>query len=435
MAQNTLTVAQPGVVDEPYSTAPDRVTSGSWLALLVSGLGMGFDAYVINLPVILLPFVAAAYHVGVAQIAAVQSLFLAGYFFGTIGFNTLADILGRRITLGVSIVGYSISTLATAFMPTVPLFAAARTLTGVLAGGEQGVGAIYACEAWPDKWRGFGTANMFTIYPLGVMLTVAAGILIVPRWGFQGAFGFTLLMGILIFLLRMWIFESSRFLKVIEERAKGEGASAKVVIKDLIALKPLRRAWVSLLVINIADNFQYHGSSVIGLIFLRQVFHLQTNAFFSILLLLYGLQFFQCLIGAYLIDIIGRRPVGIACYICAGVGLPVLGHVTSLPMAVAVMALSWNMFLGPGWGTKMALNPEVFPTEARGSGMALTHGLGRISGIIAPSLEAYLLVHFGPGNALTVFAIVAVVGIIGYLMAPELRGKPIPDLLATVSKG
>src|SRR5579875_3551376 len=150
MAGDALTLTRTqGAVDEPYSTAPDRVTNGSWLALLVSGLGMGFDAYVINLPVILLPFVAAAYHVGVALIAAVQSLFLAGYFFGTIGFNTLADILGRRITLVVSIVGYSISTLATAFMPTVPLFAAARTLTGVLAGGEQGVGAIYACEAWP----------------------------------------------------------------------------------------------------------------------------------------------------------------------------------------------------------------------------------------------------------------------------------------------
>lgn len=434
MAQDALTLTGSRPVDEPFSTAPDRVTTGSWLALLVSGLGMGFDAYVINLPVILLPFVAASYNVSVAQIAAVQSLFLAGYFFGTIGFNVLADFLGRRITLGASIVGYSLSTLLTGFMPTVPLFAAARTLTGVLAGGEQGVGAIYACEAWPDKWRGFGTANMFTIYPLGVMLTIAAGIVIVPRWGFQGAFGFTFVMGLLIFAMRMWIFESSRFLKVISERAKGEGASAKVFIKDLVALKPLRRAWLSLLIINLADNFTYHGSSVIGLIFLRQVFHLQTNTFFSILLLLYGLQFFQCLLGAYLIDVIGRRPVGIFCYVCVGVGLPILGHMTSLPMAIAVMAVSWNMFLGPGWGTKMALNPEVFPTEARGSGMALTHGLGRLTGILAPSLEAYLLVHFGPGNALTVFSIAAVVGIIGYLMAPELRGKPIPDLLSTIGK-
>ena len=434
MAQDALTLSGSRPVDEPFSTAPDRVTSGSWLALLVSGLGMGFDAYVINLPVILLPFVATAYNVSVAQIAAVQSLFLAGYFFGTIGFNVLADFLGRRITLGASIVGYSLSTLLTGFMPTVPLFAAARTLTGVLAGGEQGVGAIYACEAWPDKWRGFGTANMFTIYPLGVMLTIAAGIVIVPRWGFQGAFGFTFIMGVLIFAMRMWIFESSRFLKVISERAKGEGVSAKVFIKDLVALKPLRRAWLSLLIINLADNFTYHGSSVIGLIFLRQVFHLQTNTFFSILLLLYGLQFFQCLLGAYLIDIVGRRPVGIFCYICVGIGLPILGHMTSLPMAIAVMAVSWNMFLGPGWGTKMALNPEVFPTEARGSGMALTHGLGRLTGILAPSLEAYLLVHFGPGNALTVFSIAAVVGIIGYLMAPELRGKPIPDLLSTIGK-
>lgn len=434
MAQDALTLSGSRPVDEPFSTAPDRVTSGSWLALLVSGLGMGFDAYVINLPVILLPFVATAYNVSVAQIAAVQSLFLAGYFFGTIGFNVLADFLGRRITLGASIVGYSLSTLLTGFMPTVPLFAAARTLTGVLAGGEQGVGAIYACEAWPDKWRGFGTANMFTIYPLGVMLTIAAGIVIVPRWGFQGAFGFTFIMGVLIFAMRMWIFESSRFLKVISERAKGEGVSAKVFIKDLVALKPLRRAWLSLLIINLADNFTYHGSSVIGLIFLRQVFHLQTNTFFSILLLLYGLQFFQCLLGAYLIDIVGRRPVGIFCYICVGIGLPILGHMTSLPMAIAVMAVSWNMFLGPGWGTKMALNPEVFPTEARGSGMALTHGLGRLTGILAPSLEAYLLVHFGPGNALTVFSIAAIVGIIGYLMAPELRGKPIPDLLSTIGK-
>ncbi len=405
------------------------VNKTSWMALLVAGTGMGFDAYVINLPVILLPLIADTYHTPIATIASIQSLFMVGYLFGTIGFNVIADIIGRSLALELSIAGYTIVTVLNGFAPTVGWFSAGRALTGLLAGGEQGVGAIYAAEAWPDKWRGFGTAMMFAFYPPGVMITIGAALVVVPYFGWRGAFALTFVMGLAIYLMRKMVFESSRFAKV-KKADEAKGASKRISLAQFWSNRSLRRSTISLLLINLGDNFTYHGMSVIGLIWLRSTFQLSTSSFFMVLLILYAVQFVQCVIGAYLLDIVGRRPIGIFCAICAGIGVPMLGFVSTLPAAIVLMALTWSLWLGPGWGTKMALNPEVFPTEARGTGMALTHGVGRFGAILSPLLESYLLVTYGPSQALYAFAVSCAVIVVGYLIAPELARRPIPDFIS-----
>lgn len=405
------------------------VNKTSWLALLVAGAGMGFDGYVINLPVILLPLIADTYHTSIATIASIQSLFMVGYFFGTIGFNAIADFIGRSLALELSIAGYTIITVLNGFAPTIGWFSAGRALTGLLAGGEQGVGAIYVAEAWPDKWRGFGTAMMFAFYPPGVMITIGAALVFVPYFGWRSAFALTLVMGLVIYLMRKMVFESSRFAKVKKaEVAKGD--KKRLSLAEFWKNPTLRRPTLSLLLINLGDNFTYHGMSVIGLIWLRSTFNLSATSFFMVLLILYGVQFIQCVIGAYLLDVVGRRPVGIFCAVCAGIGVPLLGFVSTLPAAIILMSLTWSLWLGPGWGAKMALNPEVFPTEARGTGMALTHGVGRIGAILSPLIESYLLVTYGPSQALYAFAVSCAVIVVGYLIAPELARRPIPDFIS-----
>ena len=405
-----------------------QVTKNSWMATLVAGMGMGFDAYVINLPVIMLPVMAAFYHVNAASLAAVQAIFMFGYFFGTMGFGVIADYLGRRFTLGASILGFSITTALNGLAPTLSLFALGRFVTGVLGGGEQGLGSVYACEAWPDKWRGWGTGNMFSFYPLGVMMTIGALMFIVPYYGWQGAFYLTLVIGIIIFAVRMWIMESGRFAWT-RQQVKQDKIHRSFSMQEIFQNRSLRRPWLSTLLINLGDNFNYHGISVIALIWLRQTFHLAPAIFFPVILLLYAIQFGECVLGSYLLDIIGRRPMGIICSLAIAIGVPLLSFQTNLTTAIMVAAFSWCIALGPAWSTKLTLTPEVFPTEFRGTGIAMTLGFGRLTAVLAPAVEAFLLLEFGVNRALWVFLISGLVALVGYLLAPELRRKPIADLM------
>jgi putative MFS transporter len=421
-----------GAVEEDVRPhGESRVTKQSWYATLVAGTGMGFDAYVINLPVILILPIAAAYGVSPERIAAVQTIFLLGYFIGTMGFATAADRFGRKVTLAVSIIGFSAATVLTGLMPTLTLFAVWRFISGILGGGEQSVGAVYAAEAWPDKWRGWGTGNMFTFYPLGVFLLILANLVLVPWLGLTSAFFFAGFMGILLFFLRYHLVEPDRFKKTREiaqsQRPKG---LKHTPMFEVVRQPALRRPWLSLLLINFGDNFTYHGFSVGFILYVNAVFSPDTTVLLQILLGLYALQFVMSALGSYLQDVIGRRPVGIGIYVTVIAGIVVMLQMDTLAGTVAVAAVAQSLALGPAWCVKLTATAEAFPTEMRGSGMAMTLGLSRIAGFISPVLIAGMIAAVGAQDALYIYCISGLVSLIGYLLLPEMARKPMLDLVS-----
>lgn len=408
-----------------------RVTRQSWFATLVAGTGMGFDAYVINLPVILILPIAAAYGVSPERIAGVQTIFLLGYFIGTMGFATAADRFGRKVTLAVSIIGFSAATVLTGLMPTLTLFAVWRFISGVLGGGEQSVGAVYAAEAWPDKWRGWGTGNMFTFYPLGVFLLILANLVFVPWLGLASAFFFAGFMGVLLFFLRYHLVEPDRFRKTreIAVSQRPEGLKHSPVM-EVIRQPALRRPWLSLLILNVGDNFTYHGFSVGFILYVNATFSPERTQLLQILLGLYAVQFIFSALGSYLQDIIGRRPVGIVISLTIIVGIFVMLEMNTLAGVIAVAAVAQSFALGPAWCVKLTATAEAFPTEVRGSAMAMTLGLSRIAGFISPILIAGMIAAVGAHDALYIYCVSGFVSLVGYLWLPEMARKPMFDLLS-----
>lgn len=406
----------------------ERVTRQSWLATLVAGTGMGFDAYVINLPVILIAAVASGFHVSQVHLASIQSLFLLGYLVGTIGFSIAADYLGRRAMLAISIVGYASATLLTGLAPTLLLFALGRVVTAVLGGGEQSVGAVYATEAWPRRWRGFGGGMMFTFYPLGVILLVVVGLYVVPAIGWRAAFYLTIVMGAAIFVFRYFVLESGRF-TATQEAKKKQNAHRGFAPMAVLKSRQMRRPWLSALVINLGDNFTYHGLSVAFIVYLHEVYHLNGTRFFLTLLLLYGVQVAECSLGCFLSDILGRKPVGIACSVGIIFGIVALLHVHTLTATILIALVCQGLALGPAWCVKLVTMPEMFPTEVRSSGVALTLGLGRISAVAAPYAFTALVPIMGIHHELYIYCGSAALTMVGYLFAVEMRRRPMADLL------
>ena len=96
---------------------------------------------------------------------------------GALVFGQLAEKFGRRPTLMVNVVSYSMFAIASAFAPTFGWFLATRALFGVAMGGEWGVGAALALESLPTEGRGFFSGLLQEGYVVGNMLAALVYLL------------------------------------------------------------------------------------------------------------------------------------------------------------------------------------------------------------------------------------------------------------------
>ena len=89
---------------------------------------------------------------------------------GAFLFGMMADRFGRRITLMVDIIAYSVFELASAFAPSLKVFIITRALFGIAMGGEWGVGAALAFETLPAEKRGFFSGLLQEGYVVGYLM-------------------------------------------------------------------------------------------------------------------------------------------------------------------------------------------------------------------------------------------------------------------------
>src|SRR5262245_39147702 len=93
----------------------EALHSVRWTVTLAASLGWFFDAYVITIYGLTVPLIAVDFNVPTNVLSGfVGSIFVAGYTIGTIAFGVCGDRFGRRIMLGVSVVGYGVVTALTA---------------------------------------------------------------------------------------------------------------------------------------------------------------------------------------------------------------------------------------------------------------------------------------------------------------------------------
>lgn len=181
-------------------------------------LGWTLDAFDFFLLTYCLDSVAADFHVGLKTVA--ESLFwtLAMRPVGALLFGLLAEKIGRRPTLMLNIICFSVFELASAFAPTFPIFLISRAFFGIAMGGEWGVGAALALESLPAEGRGFFSGLLQEGYVIGNLAAAAvAGIfgLVLAHFhpqGFLGSWRMLFVIGslpaVLVIYVRMHVQES-----------------------------------------------------------------------------------------------------------------------------------------------------------------------------------------------------------------------------------
>ena len=425
-AEITRGTKMTGAQEHPHIHIPFKE---ALLVALAAGLGYGFDAYAVNIFGMLAPTLAHDLDISMKTIGLIGSIFLVGYTIGTVGFGFLADRIGRRDALGWSIIIYGLTTALGGISTNLYIFTFLRFLTGVGGAGELAVGAPYTAEMWPKKVRALGTGGiMFSLYSAGYILAAACALWIVPRWGWQWAFGFAIVPAIGVFLLRQMEQESARYkhsAAEIEHFVKVEGKA-----HPRVNIFSIPGAWRRIIVgwlLYIANACGYWGITVFLTTFMVKKFNVTPTDAIFYAMMFYVVQFVLSYVGTGLSDLFGRRPAGIlGAFIM--IGCTIVASRTEDFNTFLVFGGIMIGMLGWLWGGSDTYLSEFFRTSLRATGFGIMVGGGRLASIFAPYLVGWGIAEYGVTGPFLATAGLWILTIIGYWMGPETAGKELEEV-------
>jgi len=151
-------------------------------------LGWMLDAFDFFLMVFVLRDIAMEFNTAIPDVAVALVLTLAMRPIGAFIFGRAADRYGRRPTLAVVILCYSVLAFASGFATSLTMLLVLRALFGIAMGGEWGVGASLAMESIPAKARGIVSGMLQAGYPTGYLVASVVYGLLYPYIGWRGMF-------------------------------------------------------------------------------------------------------------------------------------------------------------------------------------------------------------------------------------------------------
>src|ERR1043165_6589425 len=154
------------------------------------------------------------------DIGLANSAYLAGAVLGALGFGWLTDRIGRKKLFFITLALYLTATAATALSWNVASYALFRFLTGAGIGGEYTAINSTIQELVPARYRGWTDLVINGSFWLGAALGAPAAIvlldpaLLAPDHGWRLAYFIGAALGLIVFVMRMWIPESPRWLMI-----------------------------------------------------------------------------------------------------------------------------------------------------------------------------------------------------------------------------
>jgi len=392
----------------------DRIPIWPYRYSLLGVLGAGyFFAFfdIVNIGAAL-PEIARQFGVSTDLASWAITASLIAYIIGAYAVGTMADLLGRRLSLALSVGFFTIGSIGAAFSPGLAWLIAFRFILGLGLGSEIASVTTYLGEISPAAVRGRYTSWATACAYAGFVAVPFVARVLVPdfAWGWRVLFLIGAAGGVTILFMRWHLRESPRWLM-----AHGRYAEAEAEVKDaeararerlghelpppvpdygqvahrgfptLALLRPPYRSRVLLL---IAFWFFYYIGNygwleMIPTLLERAGYSLANSLSY---LIVSGAGFLAGALGSvWLNDRVERR------HTILGVGLvwiAALLAVGLVPEPAVIMPAGFvaSTSIGLMVPIMYTLTAEHFATAGRASGVALTDGLGHVGGAVAPAL-------------------------------------------------
>jgi MFS family permease len=432
---------------------PRSLTADRWRALVASFLGWMFDGYETYALVLVAP-------VALRQILPPEELprlplyigglfavTLVGWATGGIAAGILADYIGRKRMLMLSILWYAAFTGLTAVSSTYAAFLILRFLTGLGLGAEWGPGTAILGEFWPPASRGRAASALQSAIGFGFLIASGAWLLVAPLGA--GSWRYMFLLGVLPALSVLWIRTGVRdpdlWLAAHARRrlARQRVASGQPVhpddhalvgftVKRILADADLRRRLLMLLMLSLASIVAWWAVST-WIPFYGGQLAAKAGGSAQRWIALAGLCYnIGGIVGYFafgaLADAWGRKPTMEVFYAGSLAFVLVLFQAVHDPSVFLVVAALNGFFTAGQFAWMPVYLPELFPTAVRGSAISLVFDITRYVAAAGPLLAGWLIVSLGGiGTAASIIGLIYILGlVVTPFAAPETRGRPLP---------
>ena len=407
-------------------------TKDQWFAWWAAWMGWTLDAFDFTVFLLIMLPISQEFGVPLTDVVFVLTVTLWMRLVGAVSSGWLADRVGRKIPLMISILGYSLCNFVAGFSPGLLFLFIFRALLGIFMGAEWPAGAALAMESWPIRSRGFMSGVLQGSWGIGFALSSLIYGLLYGYIGWRGMLWIGVLPAFTVFYVRRYVKEpeiwaANRQLQRVQNREVR--APLLSIFKPGLLANTLTACWW------MASNFVLYYS-------LTALFatHLQKDLGLSPALvatpfLLFNLVGFVAMgFWGWVGDALGRRW---AMIIPAAIAVP-LAPIYLLSTDFTWIAIGFvvqGAFGGALYSQLPSYLSERFPTEVRATASAFCYHQGAIFGGFVPLVLTYFAVNYQVGLVIPMLVgtcAAATSVVIALLISPETKGKELmADLVVT----
>jgi AAHS family 4-hydroxybenzoate transporter-like MFS transporter len=330
-----------------------------------------------------IPAILKDWHVARSVFGPVIAAGLIGMSMGSALAGQIGDRFGRRTALIGTVIVFSLATLATAAVQSIPVFGILRFLAGAGIGGALPNAAAIASEFSPRQRGALNVSLTIVCVPLGGMVGGLTAAWVLPAAGWRALYVIGGVAPLLVSLLLLALLpESPGF---VSAHRGGENASVKEVfaagrLRDTLSL--WLACFASLVCVYLSFSWLPAMLTAQGM----------TLAEASSGLALYNLFGVFGAVGcAFAISRLGSRGPMLAAALLGAASVAALNLTAASRDILFVAFAAHGFFVNAVQTTAFALGAHLYPVTSRASGVAFAIGFGRLGSIFSAFAGAALI--------------------------------------------
>jgi putative MFS transporter len=410
----------------PYAGKVPDLSNKQWSLLGLLAAAEIFDQYDMALMGLALAQIQEGLAIPETQIAAVTGVARLGVLL-SFAMMIMADRLGRRRLLLITILGFTVSTFATAFARDATDFMILQFAARAFVYAEVMLASVVIAEELGARDRGWGLGMLGALGSLGHgFAAIAFAFVDDLPFGWRALYT----LGVIPLLLLAWFRRSLKETRRFEEhKAQGMETGGLEALRpaiNLLRMYPRRMAFLALALV----PYEFVAVTAFTLLpkTLQEV-HGYTPGNVTILFLVGGvIGILGNIFAGVLSDRFGRKPV--MCTAMVFYGLGVVGFYNSTGWVVPafwIVVVFSTLAVGVLF---KALGAELFPTSYRSTASGMRMTVGTLGGVLGLSIEGSLYTMAGSHSAaITWMAPALLISPIAVaLLLPETASRELEDI-------
>ncbi|HEY4549822.1 MAG TPA: aromatic acid/H+ symport family MFS transporter [Bacillus sp. (in: firmicutes)] len=367
----------------------------------------GFDLVVYGTVV---PVLIEEWNLTSVEAGAMGSYGLFGMMFGAIFFGTLADRIGRKNVIAITLILFSLFTFLCGFADTPTLFSTFRFLAGLGLGGIMPNVIALLTDYAPKSMRSMIVSIVLCGYSVGGILAPILGILIMPTLGWESIFWVAGLPLLALPLMYKQLPETASHLIRTGKKEELFATLSKVdpgaTFNKNDEIVELQTTGTKVPLIGLFKEHRALSTIMFWMAFfscLLMVYGLNTwlpklmieagyalNSSLGFLIALQGGAIIGTLIMGRLCDKYGSKKILVPMYASGAIALTLLGFGGNMFVIYLFVAIAGAATIG-SQNIVQAYVSQYYPANIRSTALGMASGIGRIGGMLGPILGGFLL--------------------------------------------